>query len=91
MKSFQLNMAGRGEPVRVGREYSCSTINRSLPVAILVGPFVGAVIGGLSLLRSRDEASRGGFGTVVGLALGLAGKHAIGITMIGLFLLKRFV
>lgn len=58
---------------------------------ILVGPFVGAVIGELSLQRSLDEASRAGFGTVVGLALGVAGKLAIGIAMIGLFLLMRFV
>ncbi len=58
---------------------------------ILLGPFVGAVIGELSLQRSLDQASRAGFGTVVGLALGVAGKLAIGIAMIGLFLLKRFV
>lgn len=57
---------------------------------ILAGPFVGAVIGELSLQRSLDEASRAGFGTVVGMALGIAGKLAIGIAMIGLFLLKRF-
>lgn len=48
-------------------------------------------IGELSLLYSLDEASRASFGTVVGLALDLAGKLAIGITMIGLFLLKCFV
>jgi len=58
---------------------------------ILIGPFVGAVIGELSLQRSLDEASRAGFGTVVGLALGVAGKLAIGIAMIGLFLLRRFI
>ncbi|MFA7060774.1 MAG: DUF456 domain-containing protein [Pedobacter sp.] len=58
---------------------------------ILLGPFVGAVIGELSLQRSLDEASRAGFGTVVGMALGVAGKLAIGIAMIGLFLLKRFI
>lgn len=56
---------------------------------ILFGPFVGAVIGELSLQRSLDEASRAGFGTVVGLAMGLAGKFAIGLTMIGIFVLKR--
>ncbi len=56
---------------------------------ILLGPFVGAVIGELSLQRSLDEASRAGFGTVVGLAIGVAGKLAIGITMIGIFLLIR--
>lgn len=58
---------------------------------ILLGPFVGAVIGELSMQRSLDEASRAGFGTVVGLAIGLAGKFAIGIAMIGLFILKRFI
>lgn len=57
---------------------------------ILVGPFVGTVIGELSLPRSLDEASRAGFGTVVELALGVAGKLAIGIDMIGLFLLRAY-
>lgn len=56
---------------------------------ILLGPFVGAVIGELSLQRSLDEASRAGFGTVVGLAIGVGGKLAIGIAMIGIFLLNR--
>jgi uncharacterized protein YqgC (DUF456 family) len=56
---------------------------------ILLGPFVGAVIGELSLQRSLDQASRAGFGTVVGLAIGVAGKLAIGIAMIGLFILVR--
>lgn len=58
---------------------------------ILLGPFVGAVIGELSLQRTLDQAGRAGFGTVVGLAVGLAGKLAIGIAMIGLFLLTRLL
>ncbi|MBK5275540.1 MAG: DUF456 domain-containing protein [Desulfuromonadales bacterium] len=58
---------------------------------ILLGPFVGAVIGELSLQRSLNQASRAGFGTVVGLAIGVAGKLAIGIAMVGLFLLIRFL
>jgi hypothetical protein len=58
---------------------------------ILLGPFVGAVIGELSLQRSLDQASRAGFGTVVGQAIGVAGKLAIGIAMIGHFLLKRLL
>lgn len=58
---------------------------------ILLGPFAGAVIGELSLQRSLDQAGRAGFGTVVGLALGAAGKLAIGIAMIGLFLLIRLL
>jgi uncharacterized protein YqgC (DUF456 family) len=56
---------------------------------ILLGPFVGAVLGELSLQRSLDQASRAGFGTVVGLAVGIAGKLAIGIAMLGLFLVIR--
>ena len=56
---------------------------------ILLGPFVGAVIGELSLQRSLDQASRAGFGTVVGLAVGVAGKLAIGIAMLGIFVLVR--
>lgn len=57
---------------------------------ILLGPFIGAVIGELSLQRSLDQASRAGFGTVVGFAIGVAGKLAIGIAMIGVFLFIRF-
>ena len=53
--------------------------------------FIGAVLGELSLQRTLDQASRAGFGTVVGLALGVAGKFAIGIGMIGLFVLQRFL
>jgi uncharacterized protein YqgC (DUF456 family) len=58
---------------------------------ILFGPLLGAVIGELSLQRSLDQAGRAGFDTVVGLALGVAGKLAIGIAMIGLFVLKRLL
>jgi uncharacterized protein YqgC (DUF456 family) len=58
---------------------------------ILLGPFIGAVAGELSMQRSLDEAGRAGFGTVVGLAIGVAGKLAIGIAMVGLFLLMRFI
>lgn len=56
---------------------------------ILIGPFVGAVIGELSLQRTLDQASRAGFGTVVGMALGVAGKLALGLAMIGLFAAVR--
>jgi len=57
---------------------------------ILLGPLAGAVLGELSLQRSLDQASRAGFGTVVGMAVGVAGKLAIGIAMLGLFLFVRF-
>jgi uncharacterized protein YqgC (DUF456 family) len=56
---------------------------------ILLGPFIGAILGELSLRRGLDQAGRAGFGTVVGMAVGLAGKLAIGIAMVGLFILVR--
>jgi uncharacterized protein len=56
---------------------------------ILLGPFAGAILGELSLQRSLNHASRAGFGTVVGMAVGMAGKLAIGIDMVGLVLLVR--
>ena len=58
---------------------------------ILLGPFAGAVIGELTLPRPLDQAARAGLGTVVGLAIGIAGKMALGIAMIGLFLVIRFL
>ena len=58
---------------------------------IVLGPFVGAVLGELSLQRTLDQASRAGFGTVVGMAVGVAGKFAIGIAMVGLFVLVRLL
>ena len=57
---------------------------------ILLGPMAGAVLGELSLQSTLDQASRAGFGTVVGMAVGMAGKLAIGIAMLGLFLFVRF-
>jgi uncharacterized protein YqgC (DUF456 family) len=57
---------------------------------VIVGPFVGAVVGELSLRRSLGQAGQAGFGTVVGLAFGVAGKLAIGLSMVGLYLVARF-
>jgi uncharacterized protein YqgC (DUF456 family) len=57
---------------------------------VIIGPFVGAVVGELSLRRSLGQAGQAGFGTVVGLAFGVAGKLAIGLSMVGLFLVARF-
>lgn len=56
---------------------------------IILGPFLGAVAGELLELRSIGQAGMVGIGTVVGLAVGIAGKLAIGMTMIGLFLVVR--
>lgn len=56
---------------------------------IILGPFLGAVAGELLELRSIGQAGLVGIGTVIGLAVGVAGKLAIGMTMLGLFLVVR--
>ena len=56
---------------------------------IVLGPFCGAVLGELSQQRSLEQAGRVGIGTVVGMALGAAGKLATGIAMVGIFLVVR--
>jgi len=60
-------------------------------IGIIVGPFIGAMIGELSTRREFAAAARAGWGATVGLALSTAGKLALGITMIGVFLLVRFL
>ncbi|MDD2733676.1 MAG: DUF456 domain-containing protein [Desulfuromonadaceae bacterium] len=58
---------------------------------ILLGPFVGAVIGELSLQKSLHEAGKAGFGATLGMILGGAAKIALGIGMIGIYILVRFL
>lgn len=58
---------------------------------ILLGPFIGAVIGELTVRRDLRGAARAGFGAFIGLVLATAGKLALGFTMLGLFLLVRFL
>jgi uncharacterized protein YqgC (DUF456 family) len=56
---------------------------------ILLGPFIGAVIGELTAQRGLGEAGRAGVGAMVGLVLGAAGKMALAFSMLGLFALAR--
>jgi len=57
---------------------------------VLLGPFVGAVLGELSLRRDLNAASRAGVGATLGLVLGAAAKLALGLAMIGTYALMRF-
>lgn len=59
-------------------------------VGIIVGPLVGAVLGELSHRRDLAAAGLVGLGTTLGLLLGTAVKLALGMSMIGIFLLMRF-
>ncbi|TVP57904.1 MAG: DUF456 domain-containing protein [Halomonadaceae bacterium] len=58
---------------------------------LLLGPFIGAVIGELSQQWNLAAAGRAGWGATIGMALGIAAKLAFGITMVGLFLGVRFL
>jgi uncharacterized protein YqgC (DUF456 family) len=58
---------------------------------VLLGPFVGAVAGELAARRGLRTAGRAGFGAALGLALGAAAKLALAFTMIGIFILARFI
>lgn len=58
---------------------------------LLLGPFIGAVVGELADRRDLVAAGRAGWGATLGLVIGTAAKIALGFTMIGLFLLVRFV
>jgi hypothetical protein len=55
------------------------------PVGLVIGPFVGAFL--LELLARRDlrQAGRAGLGAWLGLLLGTAGRLALVLAMVGVF------
>jgi uncharacterized protein len=52
---------------------------------LLLGPFVGALIGELSAGRDMRQAARVGVGTWIGLLFGTLAKIALCFTMLGVF------
>ena len=58
---------------------------------IILGPFVGAVVGQLASGSPVDHAARVGFGTWVGLMIGTAIKLAVAFMMLGTFALALLV
>ncbi len=58
---------------------------------VIFAPFIGAAIGEFSAQRSLPQAARAGIGATVGLVVGSALKLALAFTMIGIFLVKRFL
>lgn len=58
---------------------------------LLAGPFVGAVVGEMIDGREWQQASKVGFGTWLGLAVGTALKLALAIGMLGIFALALWV
>ncbi len=60
------------------------------PVGLLLGPFLGAVIGELMTRSDALRAGKVGVGAVVGVLLGAVGNLVITLSMIGVFLIARF-
>jgi len=55
----------------------------------LLGPFIGAVLGELTVQSDLRTAGRAGVGATVGLALGVAAKLALAFAMPGTFVVVR--
>jgi uncharacterized protein YqgC (DUF456 family) len=58
---------------------------------VILGPFVGAVVGEYLARRNHEQAVKVGVGTWIGLLLGTAGKLALIFMMIGVFAFAYFV
>lgn len=56
---------------------------------ILLGPFIGAVLGELSNRPDLKAAGLAGIGATLGLALGVAAKLALAFAMLGIFVMVR--
>ena len=60
-------------------------------LGILFGPFLGAVIGELTAQRDPLAAGRAGVGATLGLVAGAVAKLAVAVSMVGIFVLVRFL
>lgn len=56
---------------------------------IVIGPFVGAVLGELYANRDLRSAGMAGLGVWIGIAVGTAARVAIAFMMVGIFLVVR--
>jgi uncharacterized protein YqgC (DUF456 family) len=54
---------------------------------IILGPFIGAVLGELYAEKGWEQATKVGIGTWLGLLAGTAAKIALSLAMLGVFLL----
>jgi uncharacterized protein len=58
---------------------------------IVIGPFIGAVIGELTVHRDWKRVGKAGVAAWIGFAIGTAVKVSIAFVMLGLFLLAYFI
>lgn len=61
------------------------------PLGLLLGPFAGAMAGELLTGRPLEQAGRSGWGATLGMLLGVVAKLAIGVMMVGVFVLIRLL
>ena len=54
-------------------------------LGVILGPFVGAVVGEYTVQRNLGQAGRVGVGTWVGMVLGLAARLSLVFAMIAVF------
>lgn len=56
---------------------------------VILGPFVGAVIGEYTVRRQLGHAGRAGLGAWLGMVVGVAAKLALVVSMLGVFAFAR--
>lgn len=56
---------------------------------LILGPFLGAVIGELIARRGFGDAARAGYGAWIGLMIGTVAKLTLAFLMVGIFILMR--
>jgi len=54
-------------------------------IGLIAGPFLGAVVGELTVSRDARQAGRAGVAAAIGFAIGTAAKVAIAFVMIAIF------
>ena len=59
-------------------------------IGVFIGPFIGAFLGELLVQRKSAQAAQVGINVLIGIVIGTAAKVAIGLTMIGLYIIVRF-
>ncbi len=62
-----------------------------MPIGLFVGPFLGALGGEYLHGRELGQATKVGFGTWLGIVLGVAFKLGLGMAMIAVFAMAWFV
>ena len=61
------------------------------PPGILLGPFIGAVIGEYTAHGNLERAGKAGFGAWLGMVIGAVAKLALIFAMLGVFAVARFL